>query len=94
MDNFDRERYSSVYRTLAEILDRDRPDDRIENHLSYVLGDLARRMFAGSQFVPPDELLEEAATVLRTGKNEELHAMARRLRDHAQHLDDVGRQDE
>jgi hypothetical protein len=89
MDRFDSDRYSSVYRMLAEILERDRPADRVENHLSYVLGDLARRVFAGSRFVPPDELLEEVATVLRTGKNEELHAMAHRLRDHAQHLQDI-----
>ncbi|MEO8493734.1 MAG: hypothetical protein ABI614_01585 [Planctomycetota bacterium] len=89
MDQFDSQRYASVYRTLAEILERERPADRDENDLSYVLGDLARRVFVGSHFLPPDDLLEEVAKVLRTAKPEHLQIMARRLRDHATHLDEV-----
>lgn len=92
MDHFDRQHYSAAYRALAEILERERPADRLENHLSFVLGDLARRVFAGTRFVPPDELLEEVATVLRTGKPDELHGMAHRLREHAQHLDELDMQ--
>ena len=63
--------------------------DRDEDHLSYVLGDLTRRIFVGTQFVPPDELLEEVAETLRDGKPAHLHKMAIRLRDHARHLEEV-----
>jgi hypothetical protein len=89
MDQFDRERYASVYRTLAEILDRDRSAEHEEHHLSYVLGDLTRRIFVGSQYLPPDELLEEVAHLLRTAEPEHLQGMAQRLRDHAQHLEEL-----
>ena len=89
MDHFDRERYISIYKMLAEILERDRPQDPEEHHLSYVLGDLARRIFVESNFLPPDELLEETARLLRTGDREQLRAMSRRLHDHAQHLADL-----
>ncbi len=89
MDQFDRERFASVYRTLAEILERERHVDRMEDHLSFVLGDLARRVFVGAKFLPPDDLLEEVAELLRSGKPEQLQQMGNRLREHAQHLDDV-----
>ena len=89
MDRFDGERYASTYRTLAEILERDRSTEHEEHHLSYVLGDLTRRIFVGSRYLPPDELLEEVAHVLREGKPEHLEKMAKRLRDHAQHLDEL-----
>ena len=89
MDNFDRERYASVYRALAAVIERDRPTDREECHLSYVLGDLARRIFVGGQYMPPDELLEEVAQLIRTGKPKELKAMAHQLREHANHLDEL-----
>lgn len=89
MDSFDSQRYASVYRMLAEILERERSADRDESHLSYVLGDLARRVFVGTQFLPPDELLEEVTEALRAGKPEQLHGMAGRLRDHARHLDEL-----
>jgi hypothetical protein len=89
MDNYDSRRYASVYNTLAEILERERPADREESHLSYVLGDLARRVFVGTQFLPPDELLEEVVEALRTGKPEHLQGMAQQLRDHARHLDEL-----
>ena len=87
MDSFDSRRYALVYRTLAEILERERSADRDESHLSYVLGDLARRVFVGTQFLPPDELLEEVTEALRAGQPKHLAGIARRLRDHAQHLD-------
>lgn len=89
MDSFDGQRYAAVYNTLAEILERERPADRDESHLSYVLGDLARRVFVGTQFLPPDELLEEVVEALRTGKPEHLRSMAHQLRDHAKHLDEL-----
>jgi len=89
MDQFDRQHYASAYRALAEIFQRDRPADREENHLSFVLGDLTRRIFVGTKYLPPDELFEEVAHLLRTGKPEDLKAMAERLREHAKHLDEL-----
>ncbi len=89
MDHFDRERYITVYKMLAEILERDRPRDPEGHHLSHVLGDLARRVFVGSEYFPPDELLEETAHVLRSSDRREVQAMARRLHDHARHLADM-----
>ena len=89
MDNFDRQRYATVYRALAEILERERPADREENHFSFLLGDLTRRIFVGTKYLPPDELLEEVSDLLRTGKPEQLQGMADRLRDHALHLDEM-----
>ena len=89
MHSIDRHDYASVYRTLAKILERDRLADREENHLSYVLGDLTRRIFIGGQYLPPDELLEEVVHLVRTGQPDELKAMASRLRDHARHLDEL-----
>ncbi len=89
MDSFDRQCYSSVYRTLADVLERDRPADREENHLSYVLGDLARRVFVDTGYLPPDELLEEVVQSIRTGEPQDLKALALRLRDHAEHLDEL-----
>lgn len=89
MDRFDRQRYSSVYLALADVLERDRAANRDENQLSFALGDLARRVFVGTQYLPPDELLEEVVELIRTGEHEELKAMAKRLRDHAAHLDEI-----
>ena len=89
MDRFDSQRYASIYRTLAEVLERERPADREENRLSYVLGDLTRRIFVGTQYVPPDELLEEVVHLIRTGQQSDVKSMAQRLRDHADHLDDI-----
>ena len=86
MDHFDRERYITVYKMLAEILERDRPNDPEEHHFSHVLGDLARRVFVGSEYLPPDELLEETAEILRSSDRRQVQAMARRLRDHTRHL--------
>ena len=66
MDHFDRERYITVYGTLAEVLERERQADSQENHLSFILGGLARRIFVDAGYLPPDELLEETAQVLRS----------------------------
>jgi hypothetical protein len=87
--HFDRERYIAIYKMLAEILERDRPRDPQEHHLSFVLGDLARRIFVESNYLPPDELLEKTARLLGSGDREQLKAMAQRLHDHAQHLADL-----
>lgn len=89
MDHFDRGRYITVYTTLAEILERDRPRDPEQQHLSHVLGDLARRVFVGSDHIPPDELLEETARMLRSSDLHQVQAMAQRLRAHARHLSDL-----
>ncbi len=89
MDAFDRRHYAAAYRALAEILEHERPADQVENHLSYTLGDLARRVFVGSEFLPPDELLEEVVKVLRTGQTPTQQKMATRLREHARHLDEL-----
>ncbi len=94
MDSFDRQRFAAAYRTLAEILERQRPADPVEGHLSYILGDLARRVFVGSQFDPPDEILEQTALIVRNGSDEDRKRMARRLREHAEHLDELDREDE
>lgn len=89
MDAFDRDRYATVYRLLAEILERDRPPDSAEEHLPFILGDLARRVFVGTEFEPPDEILEQASDVIRSGDNDQRHALAHRLRSHADHLDQL-----
>ena len=89
MDQFDRERYASIYNMLAEIIERDRPSEPEEHQLSYVLGNLARRIFVDSGYLPPDELLEETARLLRSDDRPQLRTMARRLREHAQHLADL-----
>lgn len=89
MDKYDRDRYSAAYRLLAEILERDHSTDAPEDHLSFVLGDLARRVFVGHEFDPPDEILEQTSDVIRTGSGEERQMMARRLQSHADHLDEL-----
>jgi len=89
MDHFDRDRYITVYKMLAEILERDRPQDPEQHHLSHVLGDLARRVFVSSEFFPPDELLEQTGRMLRSSDHRQVHAMAQRLRDHAHHLSEL-----
>jgi hypothetical protein len=89
MDHFDRQRYISIYQQLAEILGRERPRDPEQHHLSYVLGDLAGRIFVGSDYLPPDDLLEETARAIRSGDQRQAEGMARRLREHAQHLTDL-----
>ncbi|MCA9070368.1 MAG: hypothetical protein KDA84_15660 [Planctomycetaceae bacterium] len=89
MDNFDRHHFATVYRSLAQILERDRTGDNMEDHLSFLLGNLTRRIFVGTKFLPPDELLEEVVTLLRTGHADQLRQMAEKLNDHAQHLEEL-----
>ncbi len=87
-DQFDRTRFAAAYRLLAEVLERDRPGVREEDHLSYILGDLTRRLFVGTHFEPPNEILEQVAHVLRQGDPDQGKQMARKLRDHASHLEE------
>ncbi len=86
MDTLDRRNLATAYRALAEVLGRERPADRPENHLSYVLGDLAGRIFVGADHLPPEELLERAALALRGGQQDEQHKLAEYLREHARLL--------
>ncbi len=88
MDQTDRDKYASAYRLLADVLDRDRPADKHEDHLSFILGDLTRRVFVGTQFHPPHELLEHVARTLRTDDPAQWKQMAAQLREHAEHLED------
>ena len=91
MDQYDRERYATTYRSLAEVFERARAIEPQEHHFSFVLGELTRRIFVGSAYLPPDELLEEAAHVLRSGDEAARQEMAKRLREHAKHLDELER---
>jgi hypothetical protein len=89
MDTIDREKFSAAYQILADVFERDRSADQVEGHLSYILGDLMRRVFVGSEFTPPDEILEMAANVLRSGDAKARKEMAHRLRRNAAHLDQL-----
>ena len=85
MDQSDAKAYSQVFGLLAEVLERPRPDDD-ERGVSFALGDLARRVFVGSKYDPPDELLEQVAHAIRSGEETERQNVAERLREHAAHL--------
>ena len=87
MDKSDAEKYATVFALLAEVLERPRPVEE-ERGMSFALGDLARRLFVGTKFNPPDELLEEVAHAIRSGEAPERARVAARLREHAQHLTD------
>ena len=87
MDKKDCEQYARVYRLLADILVRERPAE--QQHMSFILGDLARRVFVETPFIPPDEILEETSHVIRSGDAEHRKLAARRLREHADHLVDL-----
>ncbi len=87
MDEFDRQHLAAAYLALAEVLGRERPQDRPENHLSYALGDLAGRIFVGADHLPPEELLEQVALALRSGEQEQQQKLAEHLREHARLLD-------
>ena len=87
MDQPDCEQYAKVYRLLADILVREPPAE--EHHMSFILGDVARRVFIGTPFDPSDEILEETSQVIRTGDAERRDRAAHRLREHADHLDDL-----
>jgi hypothetical protein len=87
MDQADRPRYAAVYRLLAEILERDRSGEPSQGQLSHALGDLTRRIFVGADHDPPDELLEQAAEIIRLGDAAAAPELARRLRKNADLLD-------
>ena len=93
IDKFDSERFAAAYRILAEILDRDRPADQESNHLSFVIGELTRRVFVGTRFDPPDEVLEQVGQVLRSGNVGQWHQMAQKLLEHADHFDELSADD-
>jgi hypothetical protein len=87
MDPYDRARYAAVYRLLAEILERDRSGEGSQGQLSHALGNLARRIFVGTEHDPPDELLEQAAEAIRLTDPNLTAELARRLRRNADLLD-------
>lgn len=92
MDNYDKEKFAAIYRMLADVLDRPREAAVIETHTPYLLGDLMRRVFAGTRFDPPDDLLESTASVLRAGDTSQRRSMAVHLREHATHMDELRQQ--
>lgn len=71
------------------MLGRERPADRPENHLSYALGELTARIFVGTDFLPPEELLSQVIEALRSGDAAEQQKLAERLREHARHLESL-----
>jgi len=94
MDKIDRDRFADAYRILADVLQRERSGDSVEGHIPFILGDLTRRVFVGTQFDPPDEVLERTAEILRSGNEKQRKSMAQRLRDHADYLDQLSEREE
>jgi len=86
LDHHDREKYAAVYRLLADVLEREPPAGQASGRVSYLLGDLAGRVFVGTPIQPPDEVLEATAEVLRTGDSAARLHLAARLRSHAEQL--------
>lgn len=86
LDQHDREKFAAVYRLLAEVLEHE-PAGQAGGRVSYLLGDLAGRVFVGTPTEPPDEVLEATAEVLRTGGFADRERLAARLRSHAEQLD-------
>lgn len=87
LDSHDREKFATIYRLLAEVLEHEASTDRNDDAMSYRLGDLAGRVFMGTPIEPPDEVLEAAVQVLRTGVPEERQQLAIGLRAHAEQLE-------
>ena len=87
LDSHDREKFATIYRLLADVLEHEAHADRSDDAMSYRLGDLAARVFIGSPPEPPDEVLEFAANVLRTGVSEDRQQLAVRLRAAAEQLE-------
>ena len=87
LDNHDRKKFAAIYRLLADVMEHEARVDRSDDAMSYRLGDLAARVFMGAPVEPPDEVLESAANVLRTGGSEERQQLAVRLRAHAEQLE-------
>ena len=94
MDKVDRDHFADAYRLLAEVLQRERPSDSVEGHIPFILGDITRRVFVGTQFDPPDEILERTAEILRSGNEKQRKSMAQRLLDHANYLDQLSDREE
>ena len=65
LDHHDREKFAAVYRLLAEVLEHETPAGQASGRVSYLLGDLAGRVFMGPPIEPPDEVLEATVEVLR-----------------------------
>lgn len=85
MDKYDAEKYAAVYDLLADVLERKR-QNKDGHGMSFALGDLARRVFVGTKYDPPDELLEEVVHAIRNGQEAERIGLAARLREHSEHL--------
>lgn len=87
LDSHDREKFATIYRLLAEVLEHEASADHSDDAMSYRLGDLAARVFMGTPTEPPDEVLEATVEVLRTGSPEDRQQLAVRLRAHAEQLE-------
>jgi hypothetical protein len=90
LDAYDRERFSAIYRLLAEVLEHERGSDREAGHMPYLLGDLAGRLFIGTPCEPPGDILQAVADILRTGGPDDRTQLAVRLREFAEQLDKIG----
>lgn len=90
LDPHDREKFAAVYRLLADVLEHEPATGRPGDRVSYLLGDLAGRVFVGTPSERPDEVLEAAVEVLRSGGSAERQHLAAILRSHAEQLDCAG----
>ena len=68
LDHHDREKFAAIYRLLADVLEHEARAEHNDDAMSYRLGDLAGRVFMGTPAEPPDEVLEAAVQVLRSGR--------------------------
>jgi hypothetical protein len=89
MDQPNIQAFAHIYRLLVQVLQRESTGDGPEQHVSYRMGDLTGRVLLGTKHVPPDELLEAAARILRSGTPEERHRFAARLEEQARYLDQL-----
>lgn len=87
LDQHDRQKFAAVYRLLADVLEHEASGGHANDRVSYLLGDLAGRVFMGTPIDPPDEVLEAVVQVLRTGEASEREHLTARLRAHAEQLD-------
>ena len=87
LDNHDRKKFAAIYRLLADVMEHEARVDRSDDAMSYRLGDLAARVFMGAPVEPPDEVLESASHVLRSGGSEDRQQLAVRLRAYAEQLE-------
>ena len=80
LDSHDREKFATIYRLLADVLEHEAHAERNDDAMSYRLGDLAGRVFMGT---PPSRRMRcssPPANVLRTGGSEDRQQLAVRLR--------------